>query len=378
MDDITKLEFGPGTPTAFLSTAEQGISILTCRPRVGNETADIRSREHAMQTTRQNHTLAEALLLGKRDPRPPAATFQDLKLDLGTFCALLWVLFGEKCDYFDNCFALFSMLDSESVTANASNFTPTICRQITWAVLNDGRQFFFRTVTVDNFATGQVRWPTSLLMQIIGADVHACREIQMGNFPEKWLTPKPSGGSGMNGANNSLWGKTPSEPVGFPPPGLPPHQPTSTWRDGGHQRPTRPEPTGSTPGDRPVYIRQTDIHPTIKNLMAPYIAHFRSIQLRNLLRAANISEGALPTMQKYVSNGRNNMCYSYVLGKCQGRICGRAAVGHVPASEISDEFASSLCTALAPGVEKRLATEPPTTFQSFQQQSPSKRQRRSA
>ncbi len=112
--------------------------------------------------------------------------------------------------------------------------------------------------------------------------------------------------------------------------------------------------------------------------MAPYITHFRSIQLRNLLRAANISESSLPTMQKYVSNGRNNMCYSYVLGKCQGRICGRAAVGHVPASEISDEFASSLCTALASGVEKRLATEPPTTFQSFQQQSPSKRQRRSA
>jgi hypothetical protein len=47
MDDITKLEFCPGTPTAYLSTAEQGISILVCRPRTGNETADIRSREQA-------------------------------------------------------------------------------------------------------------------------------------------------------------------------------------------------------------------------------------------------------------------------------------------------------------------------------------------
>jgi hypothetical protein len=143
MDDIAKMEFGLGTPTAYLNTAEQGISILTCRPRLGNEAADLRSREQAVDSTPRNHTLAEALLLGKRDPRPPASTFHELKLDLGTFCALLWVLFGEKCDFFDNCYALFTMLDSESVTANAHNFTPTICRQITWAILNNSRQYFF-------------------------------------------------------------------------------------------------------------------------------------------------------------------------------------------------------------------------------------------
>ena len=140
---------------------------------------------------------------------------------------------------------------------------------------------------------------------------------------------------------------------------------------------TLPDSAGSTTGDRPVIIRQTDIHPTIKALMAPCVTHFRSIQLRNLLRAANINEGSLPTLDKYVSNGRNNLCYSYVLGKCQGRICGRAAVGHVPVAEISDEFASSLCTALALGVEKRLATEPPVTHQPFQQQNSLMKQRRS-
>jgi hypothetical protein len=101
MDDIVKMEFCPGTPTAYLNTAEQGMSLLICRPRTGNETADIRSKEHAMQLTAKNHTLTEALLLSKRDPRPPAAKYHELKFDLGTFCALLWVLFGEKCDYFE-------------------------------------------------------------------------------------------------------------------------------------------------------------------------------------------------------------------------------------------------------------------------------------
>jgi hypothetical protein len=154
MDDIVKLEFCPGSPTTYLATAEQGISILTCRPWTGNDTADIRSREQAVKFTEKNQSLSEALLLGKRDPHQPPSSYHELKLDLGTFCALLWTLFGDHCDYYDNCFALYNMLYSESVFANARNFTAPICRQITWAVLNDSRQFFFRTLTTDDFAAG--------------------------------------------------------------------------------------------------------------------------------------------------------------------------------------------------------------------------------
>jgi hypothetical protein len=35
MDDIVKMDFCPGTLTAYLTTAEQGISIFICRPRTG-------------------------------------------------------------------------------------------------------------------------------------------------------------------------------------------------------------------------------------------------------------------------------------------------------------------------------------------------------
>ena len=49
MDEIMRMEFCPGTPTAYLATAEQGISILVCRPRAGNETDDIWSREQTVQ-----------------------------------------------------------------------------------------------------------------------------------------------------------------------------------------------------------------------------------------------------------------------------------------------------------------------------------------
>lgn len=68
--DIVKWEFCPVTPTAFWNTAEQGISLLICSPRQGNETSDICLKEQALQLTQQNHTLTEALFLSKRDPQP--------------------------------------------------------------------------------------------------------------------------------------------------------------------------------------------------------------------------------------------------------------------------------------------------------------------
>lgn len=91
IDDIVKMEFCPGTPTAYLNTAEQGMSLLICRPRTGNETADIRSKDHAMQLTARNHTLTEALLLNKRDPRPPPQIIMNLNLT--------WERFVRYCGY---------------------------------------------------------------------------------------------------------------------------------------------------------------------------------------------------------------------------------------------------------------------------------------
>lgn len=40
---------------------------------------------------------------------------------------------------------------------------------------------------MDHFTARSVRWPMSLVMQIIGADIQACREIKMGDFPAKWM-----------------------------------------------------------------------------------------------------------------------------------------------------------------------------------------------
>jgi hypothetical protein len=192
MDEMVKLDFNPGAATAYFAMAEKGMSILIVRPRRGHETADIRSKEHAMQLTERNYTLSDALGLTRKDPRPPASTYFELLRDVGTFCALVHTLFGDHCDYFQNLFDLWMMLNSEQVYAKSDQFGPQMVRQITWAILEDSRQFFFKTMTEEEITRRTARFPTSNLMNIIGTDVSKGVEIHLGNFPEKWRQEQSS------------------------------------------------------------------------------------------------------------------------------------------------------------------------------------------
>ena len=344
MDEITKMEFNPGSATAYFPSAEKGISILIVRPRKGQEMAELRSREHAMLQTERNYTLTDALGLSRKDPRPPASTYLELVRDVGTFCALVRTLFGDSCDYFQNLFDLWQMLNSEQVYAKSERFGVAMVRQITWAIIEDSRQFFFRTLTEEDLARGQPRFPTSHLMNIIGTDVSKAVEIRMGNFPDKW---KIEAGSTQGArVTTSMHGRPLAQNSNNVP---------RAWGTGPG---LSPMPVQSTGMERPVLIRQEDVHPTIRSLMEEYIRHFRSVQLRLLCKAAGITETDLPTEPKYLRHGKNMLCYSYVLGKCNGKYCGRTAEGHVSAGELSPEFVNRLCTLLKPGVEARKATEP--------------------
>jgi hypothetical protein len=353
MDEITKMEFNPGSATAYFATAEKGVSILIVRPRKGQETAELRSKEQAMSLTEKNYTLTDALGLTRKDPRPPASSYLELVRDVGTFCALVRTLFGEHCDYFQNLFALWHMLNSEQVYAKSERFGPIMVRQITWAIIEDSRQFFFRTMTEEEMARGNPRFPTSHLMNIIGTDVSKAVEIRLGNFPDTWKLEHSETPSIKAGIAPSQQQKPAVGTAG---------KMQRTWAMTQVSPPTLVQSSAS---EHPVLIRQEDIHPTIKTMMEGYIRHFRSVQLRLLCKAAGITEGDLPTEAKYVRNGRNGLCYSYVLGKCNGKYCGRAHEGHVPAGELSATFVESLCNLLRPGVEARKATEPPAQTNNF-------------
>jgi hypothetical protein len=63
-------------------------------------------------------------------------------------------LFGDHCDYFQNLFDLWTMLNSEQVYAKSEQFGPQMVRQITWAILEDSRRFFFKTMMEEELARG--------------------------------------------------------------------------------------------------------------------------------------------------------------------------------------------------------------------------------
>ena len=136
LDNIVNLRFNPGGGAAYFETAEKGISILLCQSRTGDEKKKTRQHKLTKEISTNNRTLSKALTLFRKDgPRAPPDTYQDLKANVGTFCAFLWALFGDTpCEYYRKCFELHTCLDSVTVSEKWQFFTPLLCRQISWAI----------------------------------------------------------------------------------------------------------------------------------------------------------------------------------------------------------------------------------------------------
>ncbi len=94
--DILALCFNPEGPTAEVATADQGLSILICRPLTADGKAALRRRE-LLEATTKRRTLAEAELeLTQNEPTTFPDDFNKLHFCLGTSCALLHALFGDS------------------------------------------------------------------------------------------------------------------------------------------------------------------------------------------------------------------------------------------------------------------------------------------
>jgi hypothetical protein len=121
-------------------------------------------------------------------------TYMELKLNIGSYCGLLWSLFGDHCNYYKELLKLYQILDLEECFTTRVVYTKMVCTQITWAIINDGRLFIgWNPVTLD-FATGtQYYFSTSFLKGITDA-VRNALVIQQARFPHKWLSPAYAGG----------------------------------------------------------------------------------------------------------------------------------------------------------------------------------------
>ncbi len=73
------------------------------------------------------------------------------------------------------------------------------------------------------------------------------------------------------------------------------------------------------------------------------------VKLNNILGTSNKRNSDLPTLPKYVVNGRPFVCWAHILGQCNFANCAFKN-GHVPCSVIPDTFAEEVVTMLTLGV----------------------------
>jgi len=333
-EDLVALRFNPGGPVAQYESAARGISMISCRSLSAVEAETQRGYEEATELTKTTRKLEDILKEKGKTPNP-APDYMQLKLNIGTFCALLWSLFGDHCDYYKELVKLHHILDREECFTIRDAYTKEICARITWAIIDDGRSFFGRNPVSTDFTPGiQFQFSVSCLGSITDA-VRNAQPVQRATFPKQWSTPVIPEGQGAPGKPQR---HMPQPVPTVPPPagwGLPPpHKP------GGPQGPPR------RPG-------QEDIrHPKIKALMDPYLAKYNNyINLSDILTASGKRITDLPGLEGYTNpSGSSCICWNTVLGKCfKGKRC-RYYKGHVRKADITDGFAEAVTDCIGKGV----------------------------
>jgi len=73
------------------------------------------------------------------DPPAPAQTYDKLCKNVIIYAAILGVHFGNVSGYYKNVVGLKDILELEVVASLEENFTPKLCHEITWALIDDGR-----------------------------------------------------------------------------------------------------------------------------------------------------------------------------------------------------------------------------------------------
>lgn len=342
--EILSLNFNPDGSTAEVDTCDKGLSILVCRARSTEGKSAIRRREAAEEKSRGNWTLADAEREQPDDFSTPLCPedYNELLRCLGSYCALLHALFGDRCAFFKQCFRLWQTMDSEHVYDRRRYFTPLLCRQIVWAIIEDGRSYFSQRLNQDDFIgvhPDDIKYPRCSVIEIEPNIRHQVPLVRA-SFPPSWMISSKKKDSTTSGT-------------------VPPVQGLMVTTPSVISAVTLGSGTGQSQGTRPPgQIRTTNIHPTIKTTMEPYIKKFQNVHLNKLLTFCRLTIDDLPTLPPTVSTGSGGICYNFILGKCTHAGC-QHKDGHINASDISDDFAAELLTKLRPGITEFLANGAP-------------------
>jgi hypothetical protein len=361
---IVKLRFNPGGGVAYLSLALKGLSILACRACTMQETKQVHKQEQALSATEKTRLLDNLLKLPKVTMRAPADNFWELKMNVLTFMALVWVLFGSQCDYYKSLQQIYKTLELKEVYAFKASFTAENCRRITWAILDDGRAFFNNVKTTINFTGQDITFPQLYLVNILN-NIRCVVLVEWASFPNEWCrrdctqdkkgTTKPFGGQGARERSNDTYiGQHGHHGRG----GIDSNRPTSLGSNthGGQAYTNNAPHRGGSLQDWKLGWVDTR-NQKIKALMDPYLEHFNGrIHLNEVLDEAGKRQTDLPMLPWFCyANGRPVLCWNSTLGCCMYRDCCYLRKGSYPGqNDIPGDFADKVCAVIRPGIQARM------------------------
>ena len=116
MQSFLDLRFNPGEGITYVQSVSKGLSLLCCCSHPNNETKDIKKWELALNAMEQTRQFEEYVKYAKGMVAcQPRSNYWDLKQNIATYMALLWVLFGDRCNYFININKIHVVMDLPEV-----------------------------------------------------------------------------------------------------------------------------------------------------------------------------------------------------------------------------------------------------------------------
>ncbi len=96
--------------------------MLACRSLTAVEAEYCWDYEEAAASTTNTRSLEDLLKQNCGKIVAPAGNYMDLKLNIGTYCRLLWFILGDHCDYYKELLKIYCILDCEECSPSG---TPT-------------------------------------------------------------------------------------------------------------------------------------------------------------------------------------------------------------------------------------------------------------
>ena len=188
MQSFLDLRFNPGEGITYVQSVSKGLSLLCCCSHPNNETKDIKKWELALNAMEQTRQFEEYVKYAKGMVAcQPRSNYWDLKQNIATYMALLWVLFGDRCNYFININKIHAVMDLPKVQQLGQKISAEICCRISWAIIDNGRLFSNTVLTQQDFdGRGALSFPKLILAGVL-ENIRFCNPIQRGKFPAEWL-----------------------------------------------------------------------------------------------------------------------------------------------------------------------------------------------